>query len=116
MTHVRAAKHLRGMNTLLRSHTNLLPPLQCDLEANEGVLTAMVAANGGVQYFLHGGARGGPKLVSPTEPCGDDFGAWLDGRCALVRCAMPMQLRLYGIKVGSSGPLTTETDALPCPD
>jgi hypothetical protein len=81
-------------------------PLQCDLEANEGVLTAMVAATGGVQYCMHTGARGAPRVVSPAETDGGDFGAWLDGRCALVRCAMPMQLRLYGIKVSREGNLT----------
>ena len=75
---------------------------QCDLEANEGVLTAVVASSGGgVHYHEHTGARGGaPKPVSPADGDGGDFGAWLDGRCMLVRCAMPLQLRLYGIKVG----------------
>ena len=78
-------------------------PLQCDLEATDGILTAMVAANGGVQYFLHTGSRGAPKLVSPAETDGGDFGAWLDARYSLVRCAMAMQLRLYGIKVSHEG-------------
>ncbi len=78
---------------------------QCDLDANEGILTAMVASAGEVHYALHSGsARGAPKLISPavTEE-GADFGAWLGARCVLVRCAMPMQLRLYGMKVGGLG-------------
>ena len=77
---------------------------QCDLEANEGILTAMFAASGEVHYALHTGARGAPKLISPTvAEEGGDSDAWLGARCVLVRCAMPLQLRLYGIKVRRLG-------------
>ena len=35
-----------------------------------------------------------------------DFTAWLDARCVLVRCAMPLQLRLYGMKVRHLGAIS----------
>ena len=71
----------------------------------------MVASAGEVHYALHsGGARGGaPKLISPAvaEEAGD-FAAWLRARCVLVRCAMPLQLRLYGIKVRDLGSIVLQ--------
>ncbi len=70
----------------------------------------MVASAGEVHYALHtGSARGAPKLISPavTEE-GGDFGAWLGARCVLVRCAMPLQLRLYGMKVRRLGATTAQ--------
>ena len=70
----------------------------------------MVASAGEVHYALHtGSARGAPKLISPavTEE-GGDFGAWLGARCVLIRCAMPLQLRLYGMKVRRLGATTAQ--------
>ena len=98
-------KHHLGSSELLGDNVNAV---QCDLDANEGVLTAMVASSGGgAHYHLHTGVRGAPKLVNPADT--DDFAAWLDRRCVLLRCAMPLQLRLYGIRVGTAAAPLADT-------